>query len=84
MNSLTKSRSLNLNVKYSKSIKFSHLFLGKDKGGAKLDDLKKELEVDVHKISAEEVFRRFGVNRQTGLTSAQAKAGLEKHGPNGE
>jgi len=44
--------------------------------------LKKELEVDVHKISAEEVFRRFGVNRQTGLTSAQAKAGLEKHGPN--
>jgi len=56
--------------------------MGKDKGGAKLDDLKKELEVDVHKISAEEVFRRFGVNRQTGLTSAQAKAGLEKHGPN--
>ena len=46
--------------------------------------MKKELEVDVHKISAEEVFRRFGVNRQTGLTSAQAKAGLEKHGPNGE
>lgn len=46
--------------------------------------MKKELEVDVHKISAEEVFRRFGVNRQTGLTDAQAKAGLEKHGPNGE
>jgi sodium/potassium-transporting ATPase subunit alpha len=57
--------------------------MGKDKkGGAKLDDLKKELEVDVHKIPLEELFRRFGVNRQTGLTDAQAKAGIEKHGHN--
>ena len=68
------------------TISLSHPYLGKDKKkeGAKLDDLKKELEVDVHKISVEEVFRRFGVNRQTGLTDSQAKAGLEKHGPNGE
>merc|ERR1712214_111895 len=47
-----------------------------------LDDLKKELEVDVHKISADEVYRRFGTNPQTGLTAAQAKANLERDGPN--
>ena len=47
-----------------------------------MDELKKELEVDVHKIPQEDLFRRFGVNRQTGLTDAQAKAGFEKHGPN--
>ncbi len=47
-----------------------------------MDDLKKELEVDVHKIAPEEVFRRFGVNPSTGLTSIQAKAGYDKHGPN--
>ena len=51
-------------------------------GGAKLDDLKKELEVDVHKISVDEVYRRFGTNPQTGLTAAQAKANLERDGPN--
>ena len=47
-----------------------------------MDDLKKELEVDVHKISLDECYRRFGVNPSTGLTSIQARAGLEKHGPN--
>jgi sodium/potassium-transporting ATPase subunit alpha len=52
------------------------------KGKAKLDDLKKELEVDVHKLSVEEVYRRFGTNPQTGLTAAQAKANLERDGPN--
>merc|ERR1711992_231666 len=47
-----------------------------------MDDLKKELEVDVHKISADELFKRFGVNPATGLTASQAKAAFEKHGPN--
>ena len=47
-----------------------------------MDDLKKELEVDIHKIPLEDAFRRFGVNRATGLTSHQAKAGNEKHGLN--
>ena len=50
--------------------------------GPKLDDLKKELEVDVHKLSVDEVYRRYGTNAQTGLTSAQAKANLERDGPN--
>ena len=48
----------------------------------KMDDLKKELEVDVHRIPIDECYRRFGCNPTTGLTSIQARAGLEKHGPN--
>merc|ERR1712209_387108 len=55
---------------------------GSGKKEKNLNELKKELEVDVHKIPQEDLFRRFGVNRQTGLTDAQAKAGFEKHGPN--
>ena len=47
-----------------------------------MDDLKKELEVDVHKISLDDLYRRFGVSPETGLTASQAKAGIEKHGPN--
>ena len=49
---------------------------------AKLADLKKELEVDVHKLPQDELFKRFGVNPATGLTASQAKAAFEKHGPN--
>merc|ERR1712038_488364 len=52
------------------------------KGQEKLDDLKKELEVDVHKISQDDCFRRFGTNPTSGLTTAQAKANLERDGPN--
>ena len=47
-----------------------------------MDDLKKELEVDVHKISIEEVFRRYGTDPNRGLTSSQAKANFERDGPN--
>ncbi len=53
-----------------------------DKDKAKLADLKKELEVDVHKLPQDELFKRFGVNPATGLTASQAKAAYEKHGPN--
>ena len=38
--------------------------------------------MDTHKIPVEEVYRRFGVNPTTGLTTSQARAGNEKHGPN--
>ena len=48
----------------------------------KLDDLKKELEVDDHKLSIEDLFKRYSVNPNTGLTAAQAKANLERDGPN--
>merc|ERR1712212_727712 len=39
-------------------------------------------EIDVHKITADELLKRFGTNLETGLTTAQAKAGLEERGPN--
>merc|ERR1711962_603445 len=52
------------------------------KKGKNLSELKKEMEIDSHKISADDVFRRFGVNPTSGLTTAQAKANLERDGPN--
>ena len=47
-----------------------------------MDDLKKELELDVHKITTSELCQRLGTNLETGLTEAQAKANLERDGPN--
>merc|ERR1712055_1117519 len=55
---------------------------GSGKEQAKLADLKKELEIDVHKISADELIKRFETNLENGLTAAQAKAKLEQYGPN--
>ena len=47
-----------------------------------MDDLKKELEVDEHKISQEDLFRRYDTNRTTGLTAAKAASNLARDGPN--
>ena len=47
-----------------------------------LEDLKKELELDVHKLTISELCQRMGTNLETGLTEAQAKANLERDGPN--
>ncbi len=47
-----------------------------------MDDLKKELEVDVHKLSLEDLYKRFGASPDTGLTAAQAKSNQQKYGPN--
>merc|ERR1719195_1445038 len=47
-----------------------------------LDDLKKELELDVHKVSVEELCTRFSTDLNSGLTEAKAKANLERDGPN--
>ena len=57
-------------------------FLGSKKVDEELDDLKKELELDVHSISREELCQRLGTNLETGLTEAQAKANLKRDGPN--
>ena len=54
-------------------------FLSLDKN---LDDLKKELEVNDHKLTAEELYKKYQCNPETGLSSAQAKANLERDGPN--
>merc|ERR1712055_832790 len=55
---------------------------GSGKEQAKLAELKKELEIDVHKISADELIKRFETNLENGLTAAQAKAKFEQYGPN--
>ena len=48
-----------------------------------LDNLKQELELDVHRIEMDELFRRFCTqDLQKGLSAAQAKTNQEKYGPN--
>jgi len=57
--------------------------MGKDeKEKAKLADLKKELEVDVHKVAIDELYKRWSTNSVTGLNASQAKTNYEKFGPN--
>ena len=48
----------------------------------KTEDLKKELELDVHKVEVSELCKRFKTDLTSGLTTAQAKAGNEEHGLN--
>jgi len=52
------------------------------KKGKNLNELKQELEIDVHKVPIEELYKRFTTNPDRGLTADQAKKGLELHGPN--
>lgn len=47
-----------------------------------LDELKQEVIMDEHKISVEELFSRLKTNSDSGLTFSQAKAVLERDGPN--
>ena len=61
---------------------YSFVFLVSKEEQETLDDLKKELELDVHKITVEELCRRLGTNLITGLTTSQANANLERDGPN--
>ena len=56
-------------------------FLGKKKE-KDLNELKKELEIDVHKVSLDELTKRFNTNIENGLTVQAAKDGLAKHGAN--
>jgi len=48
----------------------------------RMDDLKQELELDVHKVELEELYKRFETDINKGLTAAQAAEGLKKYGPN--
>jgi len=56
------------------------------RGGKKkekdFDNLKQELELDVHKVPIEELCRRFGTDKVNGLSSKQATANKEKYGAN--
>merc|ERR1719283_833725 len=52
------------------------------KKGKDFDNLKQELELDVHKVDLDVLCKRFGTNIADGLTTAQAKAGIAEHGLN--
>ena len=52
------------------------------KGERNLDDLKQELEIDDHKIPAEELFARLGADPVRGLTAMEAKIRLDRYGRN--
>merc|ERR1711981_248928 len=47
-----------------------------------LDNLKQELELDVHKVPVDELCKRWNTNIANGLTDAQAKLNIEKFGLN--
>merc|ERR1719262_2120815 len=47
-----------------------------------LDNLKQELELDVHKVSIDELCKRWNTNVANGLTTDQSKANVEKFGLN--
>ena len=47
----------------------------------KTEDLKKELELDVHKVPLEELYKRFG-SSENGLKKERAAANLAEYGPN--
>merc|ERR1711992_418904 len=55
---------------------------GSGKKEKNLNELKQELEIDVHRVSVDELCKRFTSNLASGLTSAQAKKGNEEHGLN--
>merc|ERR1712223_1668537 len=61
---------------------FKMVFWKKKQDEGRMDDLKQELELDVHKVSLDELCRRLGTNLETGLTTSQAKANLDRDGPN--
>ena len=48
----------------------------------RMDNLKQELELDVHKVSLDELCKRFKTDLNRGLTDSQAKANFEEYGPN--
>ena len=52
------------------------------KKNEKTEDLKKELELDVHKIELNDLYKRFGTDYANGLTTKQAEAGIEQYGLN--
>merc|ERR1712172_111204 len=55
---------------------------GSGKKEKNLNELKQELEIDVHKVSVDELCKRFNSNVAEGLTDAQHLKGLAEHGPN--
>ncbi|MBN3293794.1 AT12A ATPase, partial [Polypterus senegalus] len=52
------------------------------KAGRNVDDLKKEIDIDDHKLTLEELTDKYETNLVTGLTSAKAAEVLARDGPN--
>ena len=50
--------------------------------GKNLNELKQELEIDVHKLSVADLCKRFNTNVESGLSKEQVAEGLKEHGPN--
>merc|ERR1712226_283162 len=53
-----------------------------DKKEKNLNELKQELEIDVHKVDVDVLCKRFNTNVEQGLTDSQAAKGLVEHGKN--
>ena len=47
-----------------------------------MDNLKQELELDVHKVTVDEILNRFKTNVSNGLTPSQADENIAKYGLN--
>ncbi|CAF3630211.1 unnamed protein product [Rotaria sordida] len=54
----------------------------KQKDASDFENLKKEVTIDEHKITLEEVVARYETNIEQGLSAAKAREFLEKNGPN--
>merc|ERR1712158_31661 len=55
---------------------------GSGKKEKNLNELKQELEIDVHRVSVDELCKRFGTDYANGLTTKQAEAGIAEYGLN--
>merc|ERR1711910_163279 len=53
---------------------------GSGKKEKNLNELKQELEIDVHRVSVDELCKRFGSNVAEGLTDDQVAKGIREHG----
>ena len=47
-----------------------------------MDNLKKELELDVHKVEPEVLCKRFSTDLDSGLSEQQVKENQAQYGPN--
>uniref|UniRef100_A0A3Q3JGK5 Sodium/potassium-transporting ATPase subunit alpha n=1 Tax=Monopterus albus TaxID=43700 RepID=A0A3Q3JGK5_MONAL len=54
----------------------------KDKGKKDMDDLKKEVDLDDHKLTLDELHRKYGTDLTEGLSSSRAKEILARDGLN--
>merc|ERR1712045_603169 len=55
---------------------------GSGKKEKNLNELKQELEIDVHRVSVDELCKRFNSNIADGLTDDQVAKGIAEHGLN--